>query len=179
HRDPLVGRCRVGCSVWGLAGAGNGDGGEYRLAHGFGEPWVAVLGWGGGESEGDAGAGCVEQVCGVRNVDAESPGLGDAGDEGLQERNALLYHWSVCVDGRGAVQEREHVGVGQADCDMEIPRLPQVLDWVVRQWTGRLRSSVGGERLASDRFEQSLHVTEVAVDRGRLHSGGGAYRSRG
>jgi len=115
----------------------------------------------------------------VSNIDAEPPGLGDASHEALQERNALVYHWSVRGDGRGAVQEREHVGMGQAERDMEIPRSPQVLDWVVRKWAGRLFSSVGGERVASDRFEQSLHIAEVAIDRGRLHSGGGAYRSRG
>src|SRR5207253_5271967 len=97
----------------------------------------------------------------------------------LQERNALMYHWSVRGDGRGAVQEREHVGVGQAERDMEIPRSPQVLDWVVRKWAGRLFSSVGGERVASDRFEQSLHIAEVAIDRRRLHPRGRAHRSRG
>ena len=36
-----------------------------------------------------------------------------------------------------------------------------------------------GERLASGHVEQSLHVAEVAIDRGRLHPGGGAHRSRG
>ena len=65
---------------------------EYRLAHGLGEPGVAFLGWGGGESERDAGARGVEQGCGVSNIDTEPPGLGDAGDEPLQHRNAFVYH---------------------------------------------------------------------------------------
>ena len=91
HRNPLGRWCRVGSSVWGLGGGRDGDGGEYRLAHGFGEPGVAFLGCGGGESEGDAGARGVDQVRGVSNVDAELPGLGDAGDEPVQHGNAFMY----------------------------------------------------------------------------------------
>src|SRR5207244_3448646 len=133
QRGPFGRRGRAGWVGWGLGGIGNGDGGKYGLAHGLGDPGVAFRGWGGGESDRDAGAGGVDQARGVRNIDPESPGLGDAGHEALQERNALVYHWSKRSDGRAAVQEREHVGVGQAERDMEIPRSPQILDWVVRQ----------------------------------------------
>src|SRR2546428_10927224 len=69
--------------------------------------------------------------------------------------------------------------MGKAERDVEIPPSPQVLDRIVRKCAGRLLAYVDGERLASDQVEQSLHVAEVAIDRGRLHPGGGAHRSRG
>ena len=67
---------------WGLGG-GNGDRGEYRVAHGVGESRVALLGRDGGESERDAGTRSMNQGRGVNNVDTEPPGFGDAGDEPL------------------------------------------------------------------------------------------------
>src|SRR6266581_5726900 len=90
-----------------------------------------------------------------------------------------MYHWYRCTDGRSAVQQRERVGVGKAERDVEIPPPPQVVDRVVSKRAGRLFSHVDGERLASGHVEQSLHVAEVAIDRGGLHLGGGAHRSRG
>jgi hypothetical protein len=89
HRDPFGRRYRVGSSDWGLGGGGDGEGCEYRLAHGLGEPRVAFLGWGGDESERDAGARCVDQVRGVSDIDAEPPGLGDAGDEPVGCTNSI------------------------------------------------------------------------------------------
>ena len=90
HRDPFSRRCRV--SVWGLGGGWNGNGSDYRLAHGVGEPRVALLGWSGGESERDAGTRGVDQDRGVKNIDTEPPGLGDSGDEPLQHSDAFVYH---------------------------------------------------------------------------------------
>jgi hypothetical protein len=89
HRDLFGRRCLVGSFVRGLGGSRNGDGSEYRFAHGLGEPRVAFLGRGSGESERDAGTRGVDQVRGVSNINTEPPGLGDAGHEALQERNAL------------------------------------------------------------------------------------------
>jgi hypothetical protein len=92
HRDPFsCWRC-VGSFVWGLGGGRDGDGGEYRLAHGLRESRVTLLRWGGRKSERDACTRGVDQVRGVSNIDTEPPGLGDAGDETLKHRNAFMYH---------------------------------------------------------------------------------------
>jgi hypothetical protein len=85
----------------------------------------------------------------------------------------------VRSDGRRAVQQSERVGVGKAERDVEIPPSPQVLDRVVRKCAACLLSHLDGQGLASDHAEQFLHVAEMAIDRGRLHPGGGAHRSSG
>jgi hypothetical protein len=38
YRGPFSRRCRVGSSVWGVGAGRNGEGGEYRVAHGLGSP---------------------------------------------------------------------------------------------------------------------------------------------
>jgi hypothetical protein len=73
-----------------LAGCSNSDGGEDRLAHRRGEPRVAFLGWGGGESERDASTCGVDQKRGVSNIDTEPPCLGDTGNEPLQHLNTFV-----------------------------------------------------------------------------------------
>src|SRR4029077_722831 len=121
----------------------------------------------------------VEQVRGARNIDTEPSGLGDAEDEALQNLNTFVYHPGGSSDGRGAVLQRERVGVGKVERDMEIPPSPQVLDRVVRKCAGRLLAHMAGERLASGLVEQSLHVAEVAIDRRRVGAGRGTHRSSG
>ena len=69
--------------------------------------------------------------------------------------------------------------MGKVERKTQIPPLPEVLDRVVRKCAGRLLAHVIGERLTSDRVEQSLHVAEVAIDRRRLHTGRGAHGSGG
>src|SRR4029077_807571 len=121
----------------------------------------------------------VEQVRGARNIDTEPSGLGDAEDEALQNLNTFVYHSGGSSDGRGAVLQRERVGVGKVELDMEIPPSPQILDRVVRKCASRLLAHVAGERLASGHVEQSLHVAEVAIDRRRLNPGRSTHGSRG
>jgi len=93
----------------------------------------------------------------VSNIDTEPPGLGNADHEPLQYLNAFAYHCYGRSDGRGAVHQRERVGVGKAESDKEIPPSPQVLNRVVSKWAGPLLAHMDGELTSFENI--STYVT--------------------
>jgi len=77
----------------------------------------------------------------------------------------------------GAVHQRVERGVRQAEPDVAVPARAQVGDGVVGRRGGGLVREVGRETVGGDGVEQALLVAEEAVERGRLHPGGGAHRA--